>query len=73
MYLNKKEEKKKVNDVSLVRPVSPSQKAGHDWGTGLSDPPESGRQSTRNISIGGKNINVKTQDMFLPQIDNTRY
>jgi len=73
VYMNKKDDKKRVNDVSMVQPISPSQKNGNEWGTGLTDPPESGRQSTRNISIGGKTLNVKTQDMFLPQIDNTRY
>ena len=71
--MNKKDDKKRVNDVSMVQPISPSQKTGNEWGTGLTDPPESGRQSTRNINIGGKTLNVKTQDMFLPQIDNTRY
>ena len=52
--MNKKEDKKRVNDVSMVQPISPSQKTGNEWGTGLTDPPESGRQSTRNINIGGK-------------------
>ena len=68
--MNKKEEKKKVHDVSLVRPID-EQKRDNDWG--MTDPPESGKQSTRNISIGGKTLNVKTQDMFLPQVDNSRY
>ena len=36
--------------------------------------PESGRsQSNRNISVGSKILNVKTQDMFMPRVDNSRY
>ena len=54
----------------MVRPIS-GHKSGFD--PSMTDPPDSGRQSTRNISVGGKILNVKPQDMFLPKVDNTRY
>ena len=56
----------------MVRPIS-GQKIGPGFGPSMTDPPDSSRQSTRNISVGGKILNVKTQDMFLPAVDSTRY